>query len=782
MILKYSCPYAPGQRRGRGLKPQVNAARRVGHLNDKADAVRRFALLAVVFGGVASWLPAQAPPSRAPQDAYLDSGAAETVRRARVRKAGDRSLLGYRVMATQRIGVGIRALSRDRILYHHEVAARIEWRRGGTTRIEALGARAGVPIASSRAMVPEDLNSLIGDLAFDPDKDLLRINPSDSDSGADDLRHPLAEGSEAHYQFRSGDSTVLHFPDGRSLTVVELVVIPRRAEFWLVSGSFWFDAASYGLVRAVFRTARPFDLELDEPGDAADVPAAFRPVRAEIRFVTIEYSLHDFRWWLPRIVALEGVGSAGRLMSIPIRFERLYTDYQVDGGGGLPTARQIAMPERAAPGRPARRERVRVRAEVQLEDHDRGKVEVVVDSVARRRIVTLHSRDSAETRTVEIVYPLDSMALAESPHLPPGFYDPGQQLLSENDVRELGRAVGMLPGLPGLSRSALRWAPADLTLLRYNRVEGLSFGARFDAESGPLALDASARLGWADLTPNVEVGLARTTTGSRYRVAAYSRLSSVDPAARPFGIGNSLGASLFGRDDGDYFRAHGLELTGSPAPARPQWYAWRIYAEVQRAADKGTDVSLSRLWNSGRRFRPMVAAAPLEQSGASLDLHLRHGINPERLILAADVSAEGAVGGEEFAKGSVTTRAAFPLPFGLATAFEAAAGSSAGTVPPQSRWYLGGPATLRGYAGAAAVGESFWRARADISTRFTAARVALFGDAAWAGPRADLGTGSPLLSWGVGASFLDGLVRLDVARGVRWPAGWRVDLYWDGAL
>jgi len=768
------------------MKPQVPAARRFEYLNVRDDSVRRFALVVAALGGLAPWLTAQAPPSGASGGAYLDSGAAALVRRARARKAGeDRSLLGYRAMATQRIGVGIRALSRDRILYHHEVAARIEWRRGGTTRIEALGARQGIPIASGRATVPEDLSDLIGDLAFDPDEDLLRITTGKSDSaGDDDLRHPLAEGSEAHYRFASGDTTVLHFPDGRSLTVVELVVIPRRAEFWLVSGSFWFDAASYGLVRAVFRTARPFDLELDEPGDASDVPAPFRPVRAEIRYVTIEYGLHDFRWWLPRIVALEGVGTAGSLMSIPIRFERLYTEYQVDGGNGLPSARPIVVPQRAAGERPARRERVRVRAEVEIKDRDRDSIGTVVDSVAGQRIVTYshRSRDTKEPRTVEIVYPLDSMALAESPLLPPGFYDPGQQLLSEADAREIGRAVGLLPGLPGLSRSALRWAPNDPTLLRYNRVEGLSFGARFDAESGPLALDASARLGWADLAPKAEVGLTRTTTGSRHRLAGYSRLSSVDAAARPFGVGNSLGAALFGRDDGDYFRAHGLELTGAPAPARPQWYAWRLFAEAQRAADKGTDASLRRLWDSGHRFRPMVSAASAEQLGASLDLRLRHGINPERLILAVDAHVEGSLGDYEFAKGFLTTRAAFPLPLGLATALEAAAGSSAGSVPPQSLWYLGGPATLRGYAGAAAVGESFWRARADVSTRFTGARVALFGDAAWAGPRADLGTGSPLLSWGIGASFLDGLVRLDAARGVRWPAGWRVDLYWDGAL
>jgi hemolysin activation/secretion protein len=131
---------------------------------------------------------------------------------------------------------------------------------------------------------------------------------------------------------------------------------------------------------------------------------------------------------------------------------------------------------------------------------------------------------------------------------------------------------------------------------------------------------------------------------------------------------------------------------------------------------------------------------------------------------------------------------AFPVPLvGLATAVEASAGTSAGSVPAQSLWYLGGPASLRGYAGAAAVGEAFWRARVDLASQATGARLTLFGDAAWAGPRAAFADNAPfaakpLLAWGVGASFLDGLIRLDVARGLRRPAGWRVDLYWDGAL
>jgi hypothetical protein len=38
------------------------------------------------------------------------------------------------------------------------------------------------------------------------------------------------------------------------------------------------------------------------------------------------------------------------------------------------------------------------------------------------------------------------------------------------------------------------------------------------------------------------------------------------------------------------------------------------------------------------------------------------------------------------------------------------------------------------------------------------------------------------MSAGVGASFLDGLFRLDLARALRAPRGWRVDFYMDGAL
>lgn len=102
----------------------------------------------------------------------------------------------------------------------------------------------------------------------------------------------------------------------------------------------------------------------------------------------------------------------------------------------------------------------------------------------------------------------------------------------------------------------------------------------------------------------------------------------------------------------------------------------------------------------------------------------------------------------------------------------------------QSHWYLGGSSTLRGYPAAAASGEAFWRARGELGTSLPLLRLTLFTDAGWAGV-ADVDaarTARPLLSAGAGISLLDGVVRLDVARALRAPTGWRAHFYLDGVL
>ena len=751
-------------------------------------------------------------------DAYLDPGARELVAHARGRREREERLVtAYQATVTQRIGVGIRALRRDRMLFHQEISARIEWRRDSTTRIEVLGARQAIPIAIRGVQVPDDLADEAGSLAFDPSTDYLRLLGDQRDG----FVHPLAVGSEGDYRFASGDTNRITLPDGRDIRLVELRFTARRAEFRLMSGSMWFDADSYGIVRAVWRPARPFDMDLDtdrSDHDGDHVPSVLKPIRAEVRYVTIEYGLYGSRWWLPRLLALDAEATMGTLMRVPVRFEQLYVVTGVQGGTEPP----VGLRHRAA-GSVERGSRERddstamdpdslaaaiarcvetataVRDSAEAPDADRPGLRVHVGpgpdgragprgaAAAGRTAERLATRRRARRCTRQakglepdlvVVVPRDTMGLLTSPTLGAPVLDMGD-VISETELRDLGHEIGALPQQPWQFRSSLSFGPAA-GLVRYNRVEALSVGARASFDLGRLQLDGMARIGVGDLSPNAEIGLTRPAQGARYRLAGYRRLAAVDPNARSLGIGNSLTSLLFGRDDGDYFRATGIELTGAPGPTGGSWYAWRVFAERQDSVKKETDASLPHLFDAGRGFRPTIVAARADQLGGSLTLRGYHAYR-SGAGLGADVTAEAQRGDFDFGRGALTTRLTLPLGSRV-LGLELAAGTSTGAVPVQSFFYLGGPSTLRGYGGNAASGPSFWRARAELGAGIPGARLAVFGDAGWAGPRAQFGKGSALVAAGIGASFLDGLIRMDLGRAMRTPRGWRMDFYADGVL
>src|SRR5207247_1346012 len=116
--------------------------------------------------------------------AYLDAQARRLVAAARDRRETiDRSITAYRTRMRERIGVGIRALRRDRMLYRREIALLIDWQRDSVTRIEVIGARQSVPAAVPKPSLPEDLKGDARDYAFDPANDRLTDG-----SGADSSR------------------------------------------------------------------------------------------------------------------------------------------------------------------------------------------------------------------------------------------------------------------------------------------------------------------------------------------------------------------------------------------------------------------------------------------------------------------------------------------------------------------------------------------------------------------------------------------------------------------
>ncbi len=743
------------------------------------------------------------PTLPVPADAFADTGTANLVARARAhRSRAERLVTSYVARVNQRMGVGMRALRRDRMVFSQQLTARIIWRRDSTSTIEMTGARQAIPIAIAGVHIPQALTEQASILAFDPSEDYLRLIGNDPEG----MLYPLADSAERHYRYEPGDTTYITLPSGREIRLIEVRVTARRPSFRFVAGSLWFDADSWGLVRMVVRPSRAFDLDLDgDPGDADDVPGFIKPIRFGIDFITFEYGLYEARWWLPRLMAMDGELTLGSFLRAPARFERGYEIERVVGGGEPPpattgrwragargpnidsivkadsvqlapdslavivagcVARDSAEGAALRARRDSLRQRRGTRVGVTLD------VRVGVGTCIRRAI--LEERVQPWHSDLTVVLPPDTMSLLTSADLGSPILDMGD-VLDENDLRQLEDAIGGLPGEPWQFRRMI-----GLAGLRYNRVEALSGGVRGTLDFGKLRLGASARIGLADLEPNGELTFDRPARGLALRAAAYRRLAVVDPPTRALGIGNSLNALLFGRDDGDYYRTLGVELVAAPGSAHARWIEGRLFVERQRPAATATDISLVRLFDGTRRFRPTIAATPAGQAGAALTLRGFRTFAPQ-LGVGADLFVEGQTGTAEFARSALTVRGTVPVA-GLVAGLEAAAGTSTGPVTPQSLWYIGGPQTLRGYSGNVMNGASFWRGRVELTAGFPMVRLALFSDAGWAGGNAAFGTGRSLVSAGLGLSFLDGLFRFDVSQALRAPRGWRVDLYADGVL
>jgi hypothetical protein len=87
---------------------------------------------------------------------------------------------------------------------------------------------------------------------------------------------------------------------------------------------------------------------------------------------------------------------------------------------------------------------------------------------------------------------------------------------------------------------------------------------------------------------------------------------------------------------------------------------------------------------------------------------------------------------------------------------------------------------VRGQTALTAAGNTFWLARGELGTRAAGARTVLFGDLGWAGRREDFSRpGRPLAGVGIGWSYLDGLIRTDLSRGLYPTKQWRFDIHLD---
>jgi hypothetical protein len=566
-------------------------------------------VLALVLATLVAVQDSMRPAAPVPPDAFADSGTAGLLGRAREhRSRAERLVTAYEAFVRQRIGVGMRALRRDRMIFHQGLAARIRWRRDTTSVIEMVGARQAVPVAMPGAHVPQGLADWAGFLAFDPAEDYLRLIANDTDG----MLSPLAPNAEQRYRYAPGDTTRLTLPSGREVQVIEVRVTARRPSFFLVNGSLWFDADTWGLVRMVVRPSRPFDLRTDgDSGDADDVPRFLMP-GVDIQYITVEYGLYDSRWWLPRLWAIDGEVTVGSVMRIPARFERVYEIARVVGGGEPPaegpprwragarrpnldslfradssllpadsiaalvtacaysrdSATTAAQATRDSLRRAGSRERAGVRVEVRVGG----------PACVRRRVLEAFGQPTRPD--ISVVMPPDTMELLAAEELGPPILDMGD-VISERELAQVADAIRALPGVAWQLRPSF-----NVDLFRYNRVEALSAGARGQLDLGKLRLDASARLGLADVEPNVELAALRPGRSLELRFVGYRRLTAVDPPAGALGFGNSL-SSLPVREG----RGRLLPHARRRGPRRSGRHALALdrVAAVRRAPERGRD-------------------------------------------------------------------------------------------------------------------------------------------------------------------------------------------------
>jgi hypothetical protein len=724
--------------------------------------------------------------------AFKDGSAREILMLARdARMRQDSALLSYDATTYQRIsaGLGFARIGRDRLAFRSEDATHVRWRRGVGAYVDVTGQRTVVPIAGNSGEV--SMNGSISPIPYYPGSETLWIGSSVARAQVDEnqgIVHPLAEGAEAYYTYQSGDSVTFRLPDGKAIRLRELKVRPREPKWNLAVGSLWFDMSGGQLVRAAYRMSEPMDIvavaKADDPKEFEDVPAVMKPMlfpmTAQISAIGVEYGLYQGHFWLPRVQVAEGGARVG-FVRVPFKLEQKYQYENVNAGAPLP-------PIVVAAADSGRRRGAGVHVTVGGEDEPRTKR----DSVRAARRAARMKCDSTGNRTytrqqdgmpnpIFVTISCDTAKLAHSADLPPSIYDKGEDVLGGDEMQALvsealsmGAQADFKPQRPTLEA----WQP------RYNRIEGLSLGAQVDQTLGAgYSLHAVGRIGVADGEPNVELTGSRSDLRRRLSVSAYNRLTSASDWGNPLSLGSSISAFLFGRDEGFYYRATGVELSSAPDQSDESALSYGVFAEQERTARQRTTFSLARA-AYGTQFVPNFEAVRGIYVGARTRYTRTFGLDPQGFRLFSDARLEGAHGDTgSYGRAALDLTASHGIGNGAA-ALTLAGGSSVGVLPAQRYWYLGGTQTVRGQRpglGNAVGGNAFWLARSEVAYGLGVVRPVVFADLGWAGDRTKWrDIGRPLSGVGAGTSIMDGLLRFDVARGIYPEKQWRVDAYVEG--
>jgi hypothetical protein len=574
--------------------------------------------------------------------------------------------------------------------------------------------------------------------------------------------HPLGDGAVDHYRFAVTDSVRLLIP-GRSVRAIKMRVEPKRIGPSLIAGDMWIDTESADVVR--FSMTFLGDYVWDAPrSETAEDSARARKENADARrFLSVEamveYALVDRQYWMPyrQLLAITAEVPWFVNLAVPATAVTTFSAYRVN----VDEPMAFVVPEEdLEPDEVRRRLRARPNEGRALSD------DTVFTRRERQEAGYFRAGLWGTGRWEVEVPPAESLRVyawdadLQAPE------DPTERRRLRETFAELSALREELPfEWTGRRRFGVAWEAAA-EIVRFNRVQGPSVGVGLELHPGPryTTLLASGRFGFGDLRPTGTITWRRDGPGGRFDVGGYHTVRETEPWTRGLGIGNSVNALFVAHDDADYLRVSGGGVS----------YTWnygvlsnveaRLGYEHHASMDAISGSAIADLWGDGAfPSNPAVVEAWFLRGALRRDGR----IGPLRILPASElVVGGGLVAGRMWVAGV--------LPFtvlGRGGTLSVRSGVLRGDSLPQLEFRLGGPQTVRGYSYGVRRGRQVWAAQLDVAlTRWWLLAPVAFVDVG------DTFVSDPMVGAGVGLSVLNGLIRFNLAKGLRPASEVRFDL------
>ena len=693
-------------------------------------------LLAVLFAA-----PLHAQQEPAP---FANEATRQLIGEAMVRHRTQDSLVNdYKATIRYRMSfaLGRRRWGRAMTLAAEEQQGTVHWQRPNDLRLDILGRR-----SRSRR---EDIN-----LSTNFDRpwfvprglgDSVRFFGNDFPERA--ALHPLAQDGPEWYRYALEDSVSFSNPDLGQVKLYRLSITPRRNGPSLIAGSMYLDANSKDVVRLTFRYVGTA-LWIDEEDEdfARDSSKARRANAIVNRILSVnadlEYSLQQGKYWMPYRQLLAGQARIPLVSDIVVPFELItsFSEYSINTGE--PVAFEIELPDSGG-----------VSDDPELDDDGETR------TYTARRYADRWDGGRFEVHRA----PKDSLENF------PGWTDSLDLDLSAEDDRrirelstDLARVSEQLSSeLTGRRLHGINYERfADI--VRYNRVQGLSFGFGYQLR-GPwdfTMFQGTARLGISDGRLTGRLSVVRDAPGGTLSLSGYREVREVEPFTRNFAIGNSINALFVAHDNADYYLGEGAALMFERSLDRGIDLTLVGRFERQSFVEGEAESELNDLIGGSGRFPVNPPVREGNYFGGAIRLDGQRGFT------GWNITGDGLAGeGESVARVYGEVRQRIGHKRGLSLSLKTGIASS--DAIPQALFRAGGLQSVRGYDYGRARGQAFWSVQSDFTlSQSWGFRPVLFLDAGQAARTGDLFSQEPLVGAGIGASLLRGLIRFDLSHGL----------------